>query len=225
MKQKIIDCLKKYPNLRAFDLETSISFLESASDEDLKRLGHAVLYFTSPPLMQKLSSWYNNSVDCSFMKEYRDYYGISQMTSADKILGSRLIRQLKDNPNLTAKEFLSTQEVVYNEQVRNAFKTNIEKGLVSIHNHPSGYPPSLSDLASLQQKNKNNTVKYGLTAGHDGSVYWYTRPKRKITQIDGYLYANNIDKYKKMGYNEVKAQELTLSDWSEKYGFDFGKIQ
>ena len=28
----------------------------------------------------------------------------------------------------------------------------------------------------------------------------------------------------KLGYTEVKAQELALMDWSEEYGFDFGKI-
>lgn len=114
--------------------------------------------------------------------------------------------------------------VVYNEQVRKAFKGNPEQSLISIHNHPSGYPPSLSDLASLQQRSKNNTVKYGLTIGHDGSVYWYTKPIKKIKQIDNYLYRNSIEKYLRKGYNSITAQELALMDWSEKYGFDFGKI-
>lgn len=114
--------------------------------------------------------------------------------------------------------------VVYNEQVRKAFKDSPEQSLVSIHNHPSGYPPSLSDLASLQQRSKNNTVKYGLTIGHDGSVYWYTKPIKKIKPIDNYLYRNSIEKYLRKGYNRVTAQELALMDWSEEYGFDFGKI-
>lgn len=114
--------------------------------------------------------------------------------------------------------------VVYNEQVRNAFKESPEQSLVSIHNHPSGYPPSLSDLASLQQRSKNNTVKYGLTIGHDGSVYWYTKPIKKIKPIDNYLYRNSVEKYLRKGYNRVTAQELALTDWSEEYVFDFGKI-
>ena len=114
--------------------------------------------------------------------------------------------------------------VVYNDQVRKAFKESPEQSLISIHNHPSGYPPSLSDFASLQQRSKNNTVKYGLTIGHDGSVYWYTKPMKKIKSIDNYLYRNSIEKYLRKGYNSVTAQELALMDWSEKYGFDFGKI-
>ena len=114
--------------------------------------------------------------------------------------------------------------VVYNEQVRNAFKDNPEQSLVSIHNHPSGYPPSLSDLASLQQRSKNNTVKYGLTIGHDGSVYWYAKPNKRIHKKAEREYENLIEKMIKLGYTEVKAQEKTLTLFAEKYDFTFERI-
>jgi SPP1 gp7 family putative phage head morphogenesis protein len=114
--------------------------------------------------------------------------------------------------------------VVYNEQVRKAFKESPEQSLVSIHNHPSGYPPSLSDLASLQQRSKNNTVKYGLTIGHDGSVYWYSRPTKRISQKANQEYENLIEKMIKLGYTEVKAQEKTLALFAEKYDFTFERI-
>lgn len=115
--------------------------------------------------------------------------------------------------------------VVYNDQIRNAFKGSREQSLISIHNHPSGYPPSLSDLASLQQRNKNNTVKYGLTIGHDGSVYWYTRPNKRIPRSTNEFYNNQIEKFSKMGYNEVIAQEKTLELLSEVFDFEFGRIE
>ena len=114
--------------------------------------------------------------------------------------------------------------VVYNEQVRNAFKESPEQSLVSIHNHPSGYPPSLSDLASLQQRSKNNTVKYGLTIGHDGSVYWYSKPNKRIHKKANQEYENLIEKMIKLGYTEVKAQEKTLTLFAEKYDFTFERI-
>ena len=117
-----------------------------------------------------------------------------------------------------------TKGVVYNDHVRNAFKASSEKGLVSIHNHPSGYPPSLSDLASLQQKSKNNSVKYALTAGHDGSVYWYSKPNKRIPRSAQEQYVNQIEKFKKLGYNEVVAQEKTLELFSEVFDFKFGRI-
>lgn len=115
--------------------------------------------------------------------------------------------------------------VVYNEQVRKAFKESLEQSLISIHNHPSGYPPSLSDFASLQQRSKNNTVKYGLTIGHDGSVYWYSRPNKRIPRSAQEQYVNRIDKFKKMGYNESVAQEKTLEMFSEVFEFEFGRIE
>lgn len=114
--------------------------------------------------------------------------------------------------------------VVYNDQVRNAFKESSEQSLVSIHNHPSGYPPSLSDFASLQQRSKNNTVKYGLTIGHDGSVYWYSKPNKRIHKKANHEYENLIEKMIKLGYTEVKAQEKTLTLFAEKYDFTFERI-
>lgn len=117
-----------------------------------------------------------------------------------------------------------TKGVVYNDQVRKTFKEKPEQSLVSIHNHPSGYPPSLSDFASLQQRSKNNTVKYGLTIGHDGSVYWYTRPNKRIPKIALSKYSHQIEKFKKMGYNEVIAQEKTLEMFSNLFEFEFGRI-
>ena len=90
-----------------------------------------------------------------------------------------------------------TKGVVYNDQVRRLFKEQSEQSLISIHNHPSGYPPfAPSDFASLQQRNKNNTVKYGLTIGHDGSVYWYTRPNKRIPKIALSKYSHQIEKFK-----------------------------
>ena len=116
------------------------------------------------------------------------------------------------------------KDVVYNEQVRKAFKESPEQSLISIHNHPSGYPPSLSDFASLQQRSKNNTVKYGLTIGHDGSVYWYSRPNKRIPRSAQEQYVNRIDKFKKLGYNEVIAQEKTLEMFSNLFEFEFGRV-
>lgn len=117
-----------------------------------------------------------------------------------------------------------TKGVVYNDQVRKAFKESSEQSLISIHNHPSGYPPSLSDFASLQQRSKNNTVKYGLTIGHDGSVYWYSKPNKRIHKKANQEYENLIEKMIKLGYTEVKAQEKTLALFAEKYDFTFERI-
>lgn len=141
--------------------------------------------------------------------QYEDYYLLDAETGRVVALSNKA-RKIKG--------------VVYNDQVRKAFKDSPEQSLVSIHNHPSGYPPSLSDLASLQQRSKNNTIKYGLTIGHDGSVYWYSKPNKRIHKKANQEYENLIEKMIKLGYTEVKAQEKTLTLFAEKYDFTFERI-
>lgn len=141
--------------------------------------------------------------------QYEDYYLLDAETGRVVALSNKA-RKIKG--------------VVYNNQVRKAFKESSEQSLVSIHNHPSGYPPSLSDFASLQQRSKNNTVKYGLTIGHDGSVYWYSKPNKRIHKKANQEYENLIEKMIKLGYTEVKAQEKTLTLFAEKYDFTFERI-
>lgn len=141
--------------------------------------------------------------------QYEDYYLLDAETGRVVALSNKA-RKIKG--------------VVYNNQVRKTFKESSEQSLVSIHNHPSGYPPSLSDFASLQQRSKNNTVKYGLTIGHDGSVYWYSKPNKRIHKKANQEYENLIEKMIKLGYTEVKAQEKTLTLFAEKYDFAFERI-
>ena len=114
--------------------------------------------------------------------------------------------------------------VVYNSQIKQAFKSGNEGQYVSIHNHPSGFPPSLSDVATLALKSKENTVGMGLTVGHDGSVYWYTKPAERLPFNANLTYGKRIQKYVRMGYNEVKSQELALMDFADEYDFKFGKV-
>jgi len=114
--------------------------------------------------------------------------------------------------------------VVYNAQVKQAFKSGSKGQYVSIHNHPSGYPPSLSDIATLALKSKEDTVGMGLTVGHDGNVYWYTAPSGRLPFNANFVYGKQIQKYVKMGYNEVKSQELALIDFADDYDFKFGKV-
>lgn len=116
------------------------------------------------------------------------------------------------------------KETVYNNQVKQAFRDGEFEQYISIHNHPSGYPPSLSDIASLSLASKNNTVSLGLTIGHDGSVYWYTKANKKFPAKSNSIYTLLIEKYRKLGYNEVRAQELALKDFSSLFDFKFGKV-
>ncbi|RHW52875.1 hypothetical protein DS834_03040 [Lactobacillus bombicola] len=114
--------------------------------------------------------------------------------------------------------------VNYNNSVRNAFKNGNKNQYISIHNHPSWYPPSLSDIAALSQVSKNGTVAMGLTIGHDGSMYWYTASAKKFKKNDNLNYGIRLKKNLHISYNEVVVQEATLAEFVNKYGFKFGKI-
>ena len=63
-----------------------------------------------------------------------------------------------------------------------------------------------------------------MTIGHDGSVYWYSKPNKRIHKKAEQEYENLIEKMIKLGYTEVKAQEKTLTLFAEKYDFVFERI-
>ena len=87
--------------------------------------------------------------------------------------------------------------------------------ILLIHNHPRGYPPSIGDINALYQ-NKNVS---GITVGHDGSLYYYTRPQR-IIDPDKF----RVALMKNSRYTEITGQEKALEDLTEQYGFVFEKL-
>lgn len=140
---------------------------------------------------------------------YEDYYLLDMKSGKTVALSNKATKK---------------KGVVYNNQVKESFNSGSENQYISLHNHPSGYPPSLSDIATLSLKSKNNSVGMGLTVGHDGSIYWYTKANKKLTSNANLLYGKQIKKYVKLGYNEIRSQELALLDYSNKYDFKFGKV-
>ena len=101
----------------------------------------------------------------------------------------------------------------FNQDVSRAEKKG-EKVLL-IHNHPRGLPPSLSDLNVLL-KNKNVA---GITVGHNGSIYYYSRPSKEIPEKDYYV---ALKKYSM--YTEVTSMEKALEELSFKFDFVFRKL-
>ncbi len=91
---------------------------------------------------------------------------------------------------------------------------NGEKILL-LHNHPRGLPPSSGDLNALVGS-KNIS---GITVGHDGSIYYYTRPNKAISSFD---FDIAMRRYKM--YTETTGMEKALEDLSEEYGFIFKKL-
>ena len=88
---------------------------------------------------------------------------------------------------------------LFNSKLKNADKSGDE--ILLIHNHPLGLPPSISDINALIE-NKNIS---GITVGHNGSIYKYTRPNKKISEDDWNIAMKHFKKY-----SDVTAMEKSL---------------
>lgn len=87
--------------------------------------------------------------------------------------------------------------------------------IMLIHNHPSGSPPSVGDFNALL----SIPDAYGITVGHDGSVYRYSAPKNKVLPRD---FEVAILNYKRYSY--ITAHGKALAEIAEKYGFTFERM-
>lgn len=97
--------------------------------------------------------------------------------------------------------------------------------IIGLHTHPTSMPPSENDIfAAIQRK-----YKYGLIAGHDGTIYKYTITDRNITtddisrpkliaalknvereKVDALLSGNALTKVSEKTYNELISNFVKL---------------
>ena len=114
-------------------------------------------------------------------------------------------------------EELRPQHVYYNKSLLDAIQRNPPETLISIHNHPGSLPPSGDDFASQFR----NHYRGGIIACHNGDVYYYEVGKQNFTTL---LYDMTVDKYKREGYSEHMAYEMTLDQFSRDYGITWRKL-
>lgn len=119
---------------------------------------------------------------------------IGRITTQHNISSVKRTKRFTDSLNLTDKK---------GEQI------------ILIHNHPKGLPPSISDINVLLL----NEIVCGITVGHNGSVYYYTKPNNIITQDDWDVTMMHFKKY-----SEITAMEKSLEILSKAFEFEFIKI-
>lgn len=83
--------------------------------------------------------------------------------------------------------------------------------VITIHNHPHSAPPSVADFNELLKD--KNTV--GLTVGHNGNVYYYTKPSEKIMKIDTNVAIRKIPSY----YSDVQVEIKYREALAEQFNF------
>lgn len=84
-----------------------------------------------------------------------------------------------------------------------------------MHNHPRGLPPSITDINLLLET--KNVV--GITVGHNGSIYKYTRPEKTIRVDDFAIALKHFSEY-----TEVTAMEKALQLLSKQFGFSVERL-
>jgi len=90
--------------------------------------------------------------------------------------------------------------------------------ILIIHNHPDSSVPSLADINALL----DNERAAGITVGHNGNVYYYTKPESQIKAMDF-----SIAFMKTKAYNivdESMRREEVLGYLSKKFKFRFEKL-
>ena len=95
------------------------------------------------------------------------------------------------------------------------FADNEGYEILLIHNHPRGLPPSIGDINALFD---NQNVS-GITVGHDGSLYYYTRPQKEIQKFD---YNVKLRHFKE--FDEITNIEKALESLQEEFGYIFKKL-
>lgn len=84
-----------------------------------------------------------------------------------------------------------------------------------IHNHPRGLPPSIGDINALLE---NDGVS-GITVGHNGSLYYYTKPTKEIPKTDYFVKMRHYNMF-----DETTNIEKALESLQEQFGFTFKKL-
>ena len=112
--------------------------------------------------------------------------------------------------NTTSVERL---KVLPTERMTRLLKKEDGKQYLLFHNHPLSSPPSVADLNSLY---KNPKIKFGIIAGHNGTVYKYTAPKEALQEDDLALAEKH---FLSLGYSRESARDKAYKKLQEKYGF------
>lgn len=120
----------------------------------------------------------------------------------------------------TGKDVTRIVDQHYKQGVKRTEKFNADieraetKGysILLIHNHPSSSVPSLADINELL----NHKSTSGITVGHNGNIYYYSKPDRKIEKED-----LMVALMKKKADNINKQYEDAMYELARQFGFEF----
>lgn len=127
------------------------------------------------------------------MLRHRSGTDYEDLAFIDSKTGNTMVR---DNYNVK-------KQVIPSRAMKKMVKEADDYTIIAIHNHPTSSVPSLSDLISAKDKK----YKYGIAAGHDGSIYKYSvRGDLNEATADGGL--DLLERVKYIGDEEERSTML-----------------
>ncbi len=166
-------------------------------------------------------------------KEYSQRFSkLSENTKANELAAQRARQALKHRDGTMTEEIYAidlktgkdisrivNQNYIQGVKRTKKFIEDVERAeanganVLFIHNHPNGLIPSLADLNELL----NHENASGLVVGHDGSIYFYTKPDIKLSENDF-----TIAYLKSRYYTDVKLKnESAMEELARMHKFVF----
>jgi len=106
------------------------------------------------------------------------------------------------------------EKILYTWRIKRIVRRN--RNLVTIHSHPSSFPPSIEDFNSACV----NNYKFGIVCGHNGNLFVYSSEERIPPETYYYLAGKYFKKYR----DEYFAQKLALAELSKSYKIYFREV-
>ena len=126
-----------------------------------------------------------------------------------------------DTLKVVAEEITSKEmkQITYSDntiKIVEAYKRNPDKRLLTIHTHPSSYPPSIPDFNS----NFQNEYNIGFVICHDGKIFMYAAEEEISEDYYNLLVAKRMNQ----GYNNYEARCLSLEQMQENFKIIFKEV-
>ena len=126
-----------------------------------------------------------------------------------------------DTLTVVAKELnaQTLKKIVYSERTKRVvaeYKKSSEKRLLTIHTHPSSFPPSIPDFNA----NFQNEYNMGLVICHDGKIFLYAAEE----ELNEVYYDLLVAKKIKQGYNEFEGRCMVLEEMQDFFKMTFREV-
>lgn len=119
-----------------------------------------------------------------------------------------------DTLMVVAKELNAKKirEVVYSDKTKKIvrkYKNDLTKRLLTIHTHPSSFPPSIPDFNA----NYENEYNIGIVICHDGKIFLYSANEKLNENYYNLLVAKKLGQ----GYNDYEARINALQEMQKAF--------